>query len=268
MNHYETLGVPKTATPDEIKKAYRKLAGQHHPDRGGDTATFQKIQVAYDTLSDPNKKQQYDNPSPFGRNPDSSGFPGGFQFNMGPDFQDIISQMFGNQNRGFNQQRNQIFRTHVAISLEAAYLGASHVLKIQTPTDVKVANIDIPKGVTDGSQVRYDNILDNATLVVEYRIMPDLKFDRKGNDLYCNHPISVLDLIVGTSFEFITISGRKFEVSVKPKTQPYMQLKVAGQGMPILGTGAYGDQIILLKPLIPDIIHEDITESILRSKSN
>jgi DnaJ-class molecular chaperone len=62
-SHYQTLGVAKTATPDEIKKAYRKLASKHHPDKGGDTATFQKIQTAYDTLIDPNKKNQYDNPS-------------------------------------------------------------------------------------------------------------------------------------------------------------------------------------------------------------
>jgi curved DNA-binding protein CbpA len=61
MDHYQTLGVAKNATPDEIKKAYRKLAAQHHPDRGGDTAQFQKIQQAYDILSDPAKRAQHDN---------------------------------------------------------------------------------------------------------------------------------------------------------------------------------------------------------------
>ena len=59
---YETLGVSKTATPEEIKTAYRKLASKHHPDKGGDTSKFQEIQTAYDTLSDPVKRQQYDNP--------------------------------------------------------------------------------------------------------------------------------------------------------------------------------------------------------------
>ena len=71
MEHYQTLGVDRNASPDDIKKAYRRLAGQHHPDKGGDTATFQKIQQAYETLSDPQKKQEYDNPNPFG------GMPGG-----------------------------------------------------------------------------------------------------------------------------------------------------------------------------------------------
>ena len=62
MDHYQTLGVEKTASQDDIKKAYRKLAAKHHPDRGGDTATFQSIAQAYDTLSDPAKRAQYDSP--------------------------------------------------------------------------------------------------------------------------------------------------------------------------------------------------------------
>ena len=70
MDHYTTLGVSKTASPEEIKKAYRKLASQHHPDKGGDTVMFQKIEEAYRALSDPNLKEQYDNPSM-----DQGGFP-------------------------------------------------------------------------------------------------------------------------------------------------------------------------------------------------
>jgi DnaJ-class molecular chaperone len=84
--------------------------------------------------------------------------------------------------------------------------------------------------------------------------------------LVCTHPISVLDLITGTTFEFTTISGKTFEVSIKSKTQPYVQLKIAGQGMPVYGTNQYGDQIILLKPFVPDIIDEQIVTSILQSK--
>jgi curved DNA-binding protein len=64
-NAYETLGVPKGASESEIKRAYRKLAGQHHPDKGGDTHKFQEIQSAYETLTDPVRRQQHDNPSPF-----------------------------------------------------------------------------------------------------------------------------------------------------------------------------------------------------------
>jgi DnaJ-class molecular chaperone len=74
-------------------------------------------------------------------------------------------------------------------------------------------------------------------------------------------------LIVGTEFEFTTISGKTLMVSIPPKTQPYMHLKIAGEGMPLQGTSLYGDQIILIKPYLPDIIDSEITDSIMRSKS-
>jgi curved DNA-binding protein CbpA len=82
-NAYETLGVPKGASDEEIKRAYRKLAGQHHPDRGGDTARFQEIQSAYDTLSDPVKRQQHDNPNPFGGHGFHQTGPGFHEFHFG-----------------------------------------------------------------------------------------------------------------------------------------------------------------------------------------
>jgi DnaJ-class molecular chaperone len=113
----------------------------------------------------------------------------------------------------------------------------------------------------------YEKVIESNDLIVEYRIHSHLKYERKMNDLYCNHSISVLDLIVGTSFEFTTISGKTLEVTVPPKTQPYMHLKLAGHGLPIHDTNAYGDQIILLKSYIPDMIDSRITDSILLSKA-
>lgn len=265
MEHYQTLGVAKTATPDEIKKAYRKLASQHHPDKGGDTATFQKIQTAYDTLSDPQKRQQYDNPMPQG-NP-FGGMPGGFNFNFnGNDLNDLFGQMFQHHNRQ-QQNRVQTYRTTVNITLEQSYTGGSIPMRLQTHNDIHAINIDIPKSVVDGGQVRYDNLIPNAHLLVEFRVQPHLKYERKGMDLHCNQSVSVLDLIVGTTFEFTTISGKTLEVTVPPKTQPYMHLKIAGHGMPVTGSTLFGDQIILLKPFVPDIIDDEITQSILRSKS-
>ena len=268
-DHYQTLGVAKNASPDDIKKAYRKLASQHHPDKGGDTAKFQEIQIAYDILSDPQKRQQYDNPmpqgNPFGGFP--GGAPGGFNFNFnGTDFNDIFGQVF-QQHHQRQQNQQQSFRTSVHITLEQSYSGGAMQLKLQTHNQVHAVNIDIPKSVVDGGQVKYDNLIPGGSLIVEFRVQPNLKFERRGMDLYCNQQISVLDLIVGTSFEFTTISGKTLEVRVPPKTQPYMHLKIAGEGMPISGSTIFGDQKILLKPFVPDMIDDEITQSILRSKS-
>lgn len=261
MNYYNILGIDKSASAEDIKKAYRKLASQHHPDKGGDTSMFQQVEEAYRILSDPQKRQEYDNPA---------AHMGGFSFGFGPDMGDIFSQIFGQRaGNPFTHQRNhkQLFRTQVTITLEDAYFGKTQMLKIQTPTDSKVINIDIPRGVSENTQLKYDNILDNAILIVEFKILPNLKFERRQHDLYCNYSISVLDLITGTTIKIKTISGKDFEVTVPPKTQPHMQLKVSGQGMPVQNSGFYGDQFVCLKPFIPDIIDDEITQSILRSKN-
>jgi molecular chaperone DnaJ len=258
MDHYAVLGVAKNATPDEIKKAYRKLASQHHPDKGGDTNKFQEIQTAYDTLSDPQKRAMYDNPQP-------QGFPGGFNVHMGGmDINDIFGQMF-NQQFGHRPQR-QVYRTQVIVSLLEAYNGTNKILELNTNTEKKIIDIKVPKGVNSGDQLRYDNVLDGASLLIEFNVIPDLRFERRGSDLFCNHSIDVLDLITGTNIEFTTISNKKLNVTIKPKTQPFMQVKLAGQGMPITNSSLYGDQYILLKPFISDNIDNDIIDSILRSR--
>ena len=257
MDYYSILGGSKNASTDDIKKAYRKLASQHHPDRGGDTKKFQEIQAAYDTLGDPDKRSQYDNPM--------QGMPGGFGFQFNNfDINDIFGHMFGQRQQ--HHPGKQIFRTAITITLEDVLNGASKVLKIHTQTGQKMVNIEVPKGIPDSSQIKYDNIIDNAILLVEFRILPHLKFERRGSDLLSNHQISILDLIVGTKFEFTTMSGKTLEVSVAPKTQPYVQLKIPGQGLPIYQSNSYGDQIILLKPYMPTTIDQEITDSILRAK--
>lgn len=253
MDHYSTLGVAKNATPDEIKKAYRKLASQHHPDKGGDTNTFQQIQTAYDTLSDSQKRQMYDNPPQQFE---------GFQFNFGQQGFNL-HDIFGQFNDIMRQQnRNQLLRTRLEVTLQESYNGGTKTIRIQTQNNNHVINVNIPKGIQTGQQVRFENILPHATLIVDFVVTPDLRYERNENDLYSNISISVLDLIIGTKFDFETISGKVVEVNVKPMTQPFMQLKLHGCGMPILNSGMYGDQIILIKPYIPANIHNDIIDSI------
>jgi len=269
MDHYNTLGVAKNSTPDEIKKAYRRMAAIHHPDKGGDTAEFQKIQQAYETLSDPQKKQEYDNPN---QGFPGAGFPGGgfsFHHNGGVDINDIIGQMFGGGGFGRQnpfQQFQQTYKTTIWVSLEQVYSGGEQMLQMQGPNGVQVIKIDIPKGVENGAQLRYDNLIPNGILMVEFRVHVHQKYERQGVHLQCTQRISVLDLIIGTSFSFTTISGKTFEVDVKPGTQPDSTLRIAGQGLPT--QNGYGDQLILIKPYIPDKIDKRITDSILQHKTS
>lgn len=246
-----------------LKKAYRKLAMQYHPDKGGDVAKFQEITNAYETLSDADKRFQYDNPTAR-QNP----FPGGFGFNQQTyDINDILNQFFRHQNHQAHTQ--QIYRTRVTVSLVDSFNGASHSFQLTTSSGVKIINVNVPKGVETGDQVRYENVIENGTLIVEFHVLSDLRFDRKGNDLYCNLPISVLDLIVGTKATVNTISGKTMEVTINPNTQPTQQIRLVGLGMPVKGhNGIYGDQILLLKPYLPDNISTDIIDSIKRFKLN
>lgn len=262
MDYYNTLGVPRDADQDTIKKAYRKLAMQHHPDKGGDPNEFQKISEAYDVLSDIDKRFQYDNPQVR-----QQGFPGGFSFHSnGFDINDIFSQIFGQQSFHQRRQQKQIFRTQLVVSLIDVYNGASQVMQINTQQGPKVVNITIPKGIQSGEQSRYDNIIDDAILIIQFIIRDELKFDRSGDDLYSTVPISVLDLITGTKIEFVTLTGKKLEVTIQPMTQPTDQIRIKGHGMPIRDSGFYGDQLLLLKPYVPDNINQDIIDSILRNQ--
>lgn len=146
--YYDLLGVPKTASQDEIKRAFRKKAHEHHPDKGGDEATFKKLNEAYQTLSDPGKRQQYD---AFGAGgPQGGGFGGGgfggggFDFDFGGGFGgfgDIFSDMFGAAMANIQAE--------VQISIPQAVLGDRLELRVG---DEKII-LEIPAGTQDGQQV-------------------------------------------------------------------------------------------------------------------
>jgi curved DNA-binding protein len=260
MDHYNTLGVPRAATQEDIKKAYRKLVMQHHPDRtgGGTATTFNQIQEAYEILSNPNKRNEYDNPRPSFNGFMGQGFPGDVHAHNF-DINSAFEQMFGHRRQ---TQQQQVYRTRVTTSLVDAYHCNEQLFNLSTPSGTKVITIKIPYGAQTGSQIRYDNVIDNAMLIVEFIILPDLRFERKGDDLYSNIPISVLDLIAGTMLEFKTINDKLVQVVVPEKTQPYMQLKIQGYGFPRTNGNGYGDQILLIKPFIPDSIDNNLMSTI------
>lgn len=265
MDYYSVLGVDKNADDATIKKAFKRLAMKHHPDKGGNEEEFKKVNEAYATLSDPQKRAEYDNPHA-----------GGFGFSHGAqgfDFNDIFrgDNPFGSHfehifgQRG-HQPRQQIFRTPFSVSLRQAYTGGRQQIQLDTNHGKKIIDLTIPKGVRTGQQIRYDGTMGpGSVLVIDFHVTQDSFFERKGDHLYSKHNISVLDLIVGHKFKFTTISGSTLEVKVKERTPPNTQIKLPGYGMPTMH-GSYGDQFILLNPILPVTIESEIVDSIKKYK--
>ncbi|MDX1535840.1 MAG: DnaJ domain-containing protein [Candidatus Spechtbacterales bacterium] len=136
-DYYKVLGVDKSASQDEIKKAYRKLAHKHHPDRGGQEDEFKKINEAYQVLSDPKKRKQYDqfgssyeNMGGQGFNPNDFGFGGAGGFNV--NFEDIFDFFGGAQAQGARRSRGRDIEVIIEIALTEAYLGVQKNISIET----------------------------------------------------------------------------------------------------------------------------------------
>lgn len=250
-DYYQTLGVPKGASQEEIKKAYRTLAMKHHPDRGGDANKFKEIEEAYRILSDPQKKNQYDNPNPFAG--------GGFNFGQHNfDINDFFNQAFGGQHR---RQHTAQYRTTIWVTLEQAYTGAEH--QVQLGNGREIYKLRIPQGVADGQVIRYDNLIPNAILLVDYRIHHHAYFRRKNNDLYCTEKVNVLALIMGTTIQVKTIAGSTLDVTIKPSTQPGTTMRIPAWGMKDgQNNGHVGDQYVLIETFIPDTISDTLLTAI------
>lgn len=240
MDPYSILGVGRNATPDDIKTAYRKLANKHHPDRGGDTATFQNVQAAYDILSDPQKREMHDNPQ-MRMNP----FPGGFN-----PFEEMINQFM-------NASRRKIYTVTVFVTLEQIARGIIDNVGINTPHGQKIVQLQIPPNIEDGSQIRYDGILPDGSLQVQFRIYEHPTFKRYGIDLYSTHKVNIFELIAGTTIIITDIWGKQLEVNIPPMTKPGSKFRISGKGL-----GGSGDQYVLIEADLPDKISEETLNQI------
>jgi curved DNA-binding protein len=256
MNYYDVLGVSRTATADEIKRAYRRLASQHHPDKGGDTQKFQEIEAAYRTLSDAKKRSEYDNPNPFfGRDSNGGWQQAGAHFNM-----DDIFAMFG---QGMQQQgrRNHV-RMTIWITLAEAAAGVSKTLNVGTSMGSSTVQISVPKGIDNGDNVQYSGVAPGGLdLVVSFRIHPDPIWRRDGLNLHTDKKISVWDLILGSDLELSTISGSKIVMRVPKNTQPGTTMRVRGHGI-ANQNGQIGDCFVRLQAEIPNTIAPEIVAAI------
>ena len=261
MDYYQTLGVKRGASDDEIKKAYRSMAMKHHPDRGGDEKKFKEVEEAYRTLSDPEKRQMFD----MGVDPNrqqggfrQQGNP--FEFHFNSSNMDDIFESFGFGGFGGRRQpRNKSFNINVAIDLEDVLTGKNINAEVGIPGGKKkLVTIEIPQGIHHGQQIRYsgmgDHSIPNANpgdLLVNVAVRNHRFFRREGDSLVLDKTISVWDALLGNKLEIETLDKKKLNISIPPGTQPETVLSCRGEGLPNMRSKVRGPLLIKIKVDIP-----------------
>lgn len=260
---YQTLGVSKTATPEEIKKAYRKLALQYHPDRNKTKEAedkFKEINQAYEVLSDPNKKSQYDQFGAAGFDPNAGPFGGGFGgFRQGPftytyttggdngnfDFGgfsdpfEIFEQFFG------GGQSGPFGRRKPAYSITIDFMEAVKGVEKQVNMNGQPRKIKIPAGVNNNSRIKFDEF----DLIVNVR--PHSRFVREGQDVITEEEISMVQATIGTIIEVATVE-KPVKLKIPEGTQPGALIRIKGHGIVGVSGRAKGDHYVKIKVVIPN----------------
>ena len=261
-DYYKILGVERKASADDIRKAYRKLAMQHHPDKNpGDKKAedkFKEINEAYQVLSDDQKRARYDQlGSAYSNFRTSGGRPGDFQwddwfqqsagqqrgygnaedpFGGAGGFSDFFRAIFGEamrssaRNQAAQQQQMQGYQQEVDISFQEAYEGTTRQLQ----TNGRKLQVRIPAGVKTGSKVRVAGAgPEGLDLYLIVNVTDEDRFERDGQDLYTTSTLSVFTLILGGDTDVETPTG-KVKLSIPAGTQTDQVFRLAGRGMPHL----------------------------------
>ena len=264
MNAYEMLGVSPTANDDEIKKAYRRLALEYHPDRNNTPeaeSKFKSVSEAYAVLCDKQKRNNLDATLHMGNN-------GGYQSRGDPIFDHFF------RNAGFSGGFEDIFgmgdlgsRRHhrpnpkrtasinVSLSLEDAYAGVKRTFRI----DGHPVDIYIPPGVQSGDtlQARVDSTLD---ININVRVLPHQTFERKGNDLHTRIDVPLVTAITGGEVRVNSVGGDTINLRIPASLNSHAKLRVKGTGMNN-SSGTTGDTYYEVKIVIPEL--DDVQRNLL-----
>lgn len=279
-DYYKALGVDKNATTDQIKKAYRKLARQYHPDVNPNNPDaerkFKEVNEANEVLSDEEKRRKYDElgadwqryqQAGAGRGQAQGGFDwsqyaqqGGFSgadFGDGADFSDFFGSIFGNMGGragGSRAGAGSDYQAELELTLEDAYRGGPRTLNVNG----KSLRITIHPGVEDGQTIRLRdqgapgrNGGPNGSLYITLRVLPDPRFARNGNDLTQEVQVPLYRALLGGEQVVDTLSG-PVKINIKPETQNGTRLRLRGKGFPVYRKeGQFGDLYLRLTVQLP-----------------
>jgi curved DNA-binding protein len=273
IDYYKTLGIPRTASQDDIKKAYRKLARQYHPDTNKDPAAhkkFQEINEANEVLSEPANRKKYDK---YGkdwqhgdkyeqaRSQQSQGF-GGYDYNQQDfgnteGFSDFFSSMFGGGGGGRRSQskfKGQDFNATLQLNLTDAFRTHQQTLTING----KNVRITIPAGIEDGQVIKlkgYGSPGANGGLAgdlfITFQILNNTNYKRTGSDLHLNHELDLYTAMLGGDITIDTLHGR-IRLKIKPETQNGTKTRIKGKGFPVYKSDEqFGDLFITYSIKLP-----------------
>ncbi len=291
QDYYQRLGVTRSSSADEIKKAYRKLARQYHPDHNaGDKAAeekFKQVNEAFEVLSDTSKRKLYDE---FGddaaklgwdekkaeqfrayRNGSFRGAPGGFGGGPGGftvdfsgaeggnfDFESILGEMFGMGGRGGRKRAGPRaggdLVSELEVTLQDAVLGGTRTLLVNG----KRLEVKIPAGVETGSRIRLagqgepgDRGGPPGDLFVDLSVQEHPQVRRDGQDLHLDLPVTVREALYGAEIQ-VPVFGGSGVVTVRPGTQSGTKLRLRGKGVPALKGGPPGDLYLVIQVKLPE----------------
>lgn len=284
-DYYKTLGVERSATADEIRAAYRKLARKYHPDVSKEhnaEARFKEVGEAYEVLKDAEKREAYDQlgsnwkqgqdfrPPP-GWNP---GGGGGFEFRTGPggqgDFSDFFSSIFGNMGGGFGgggfnqtgfgqgtntrqQSRGQDQHTKIQIDLEDSMHGAKRSISLRSASGERTLTVNIPKGIKAGQKIRLNGqgqtgLGGAGDLLLEVEFYPHRLYKVDGNDLTMNLPVAPWEAALGATVKVSLPDGTQADVKIPANSRSGRKMRLKEKGLP---SKPAGDLYLILEIVLP-----------------